>query len=112
MGKKAIDHDELLVRMLAVPVEDSMVYAELKKSGVCLGMTGVGRIEQAGTRVEDLKQEDAVLVLPKPTKFSSQRPIGTARTLLICQEDYLLRISPEVLEELTPEQICLAPTIV
>ncbi len=34
---------ELLVRMLAVPVDDSMVYAELNKSGVCLGMTGVGR---------------------------------------------------------------------
>lgn len=29
--------------MLAVPVDDSMVYAELNKSGVCLGMTGVGR---------------------------------------------------------------------
>lgn len=36
---------ELLVRMLAVPVDDSMVYAELNKSGVCLGMTGVGRQE-------------------------------------------------------------------
>ena len=35
---------ELLVRMLAVPVDDSMVYAELNKSGVCLGMTGVGRL--------------------------------------------------------------------
>jgi hypothetical protein len=31
--------------MLAVPVDDSMVYAELNKSGVCLGMTGVGRQE-------------------------------------------------------------------
>lgn len=28
---------------MAVPVDDSMVYAELNKSGVCLGMTGVGR---------------------------------------------------------------------
>jgi NADPH:quinone reductase-like Zn-dependent oxidoreductase/predicted esterase len=110
--KKTIDHDEVLVRMLAVPVDDSMVYAELNKSGVCLGMTGVGRIEQAGSRIEDLKQEDAVLVMPKPTKFSSQRPIGTARTLLICNEDDLLRIPSEILEELTPEQICLAPTIV
>merc|ERR1712050_170229 len=58
------------------------------------------------------KQEDAVLILPKPTKFSSQRPIGTARTLLICNEDDLLRVPSEILEELTPEQICLAPTIV
>merc|ERR1719253_176596 len=69
--KKTIDHDEILVRMLAVPVDDSMVYSELSRTGVCLGMTGVGRIEQAGARVEDLKQEDAVLVMPKPTKFSS-----------------------------------------
>jgi len=110
--KKTIDHDEILVRMLAVPVDDSMVYAELSKSGVCLGMTGVGRIEQAGSRVEDLKQEDAVLVMPKPTKFSSGRPIGSARTLLICNEDDLLKIPAEILEELTPEQICLTPTIV
>merc|ERR1719174_2862116 len=110
--KKTIDHDEILVRMLAVPVDDSMVYAELNKTGVCLGMTGVGRIEQAGSRVEDLRPEDAVLVLPKPTKFSSQRPIGTARTLLICNEEDVLPISPDILEELTPEQICLCPTIV
>lgn len=110
--KKTIDHDEILVRMLAVPVDDSMVYAELNKTGVCLGMTGVGRIEQAGSRIQDLRQDDAVLVLPKPTKFSSQRPIGTARTLLICNEEDLLRIPSEILEELTPEQICLAPTIV
>jgi len=110
--KKTIDHDEVLVRMLAVPVDDSMVFAELKKSGVCLGMTGVGRIEQAGTRVEDLKAEDAVLVMPKPTKFSPERPIGTARTLLTCSEEDVLRIPTEILEELTPEQICLTPTIV
>jgi len=110
--KKTIDHDEVLVRMLAVPVDDSMVYAELNKTGVCLGMTGVGRVEQAGTRVEDLKQEQAVLVMPKPTKFSAQRPIGSARTLLICQEEDLLPIPAEILEELTPEQICLTPTIV
>lgn len=110
--KKTIDHDEVLVRMLAVPVDDSMVYSELKKSGVCLGMTGVGRIEQAGTRVEDLKAEDAVLVLPKPTKFSSERPIGTARTLLACNEEDVMRVPAEILEELTPEQICLTPTIV
>lgn len=89
-----------------------MVYAELSKTGVCLGMTGVGRVEQAGQRVEDLKQEDAVLVMPKPTKFSSGRPIGTARTMMICTEDDLLRIPAEILEELTPEQICLTPTIV
>merc|ERR1712137_425892 len=95
--KKTIDHDEVLVRMLAVPVDDSMVYAELKKSGVCLGMTGVGRIEQAGTRIEDLKPEDAVLILPKPTKFSSERPMGTARTLLICGEEDVLRIPAEIL---------------
>merc|ERR1712186_48211 len=62
--KKTIDHDEVLVRMLAVPIDDSMVYAELRKSGVCLGMTGVGRVEQAGSRVEDLKVQGAVLVLP------------------------------------------------
>merc|ERR1712187_503168 len=54
----------------------------------------------------------AVLVLTKPTKFSSQRPIGTARTMLICNEDDLLRVPSEILEELTPEQICLMPTIV
>merc|ERR1719330_1711858 len=89
-----------------------MVYAELKKSGVCLGMTGVGRIEQVGARVEDLKAEDAVLVLPKPAKFSSDRPIGTARTLLTCNEEDVMRIPSEILEELTPEQICLTPTIV
>jgi len=110
--KKTIDHDEVLVRMLAVPVDDSMVYAELKRSGVCLGMSGVGRIEQVGTRVEDLKTEDAVLVLPKPTKFSSERPIGSARTLLTCNEEDVMRIPNEILEELTPEQICLTPTIV
>merc|ERR1719174_3415127 len=110
--KKTIDHDETLVRMLAVPVDDSMVYSELNKSGVCLGMTGVGRVEQSGSRCEDLKQEDAVLVMPKPTKFSSQRPIGTSRTLLICNEDDVLRIPSEILEELTPEQICLTPTCV
>jgi len=110
--KKTIDHDEVLVRMLAVPVDDSMVYAELNKSGICLGMTGIGRIEQAGSRITDLQQEDAVLVMPKPTKFQSSRPIGTARTLLICQEDDLIKVPAEILEELTPEQICLAPTIV
>merc|ERR1719277_1231012 len=110
--KKTIDHDEVLVRMLSVPVDDSMVYAELNKSGICLGMTGVGRVEQAGSRIEQLKQEDAVLVLPKPTKFSAQRPIGTARTLLICNEDDLLKVPSVLFEELTPEQICLAPTIV
>eukprot|EP00931_Biecheleriopsis_adriatica_P102968 TRINITY_DN77863_c0_g1_i1.p1 TRINITY_DN77863_c0_g1~~TRINITY_DN77863_c0_g1_i1.p1 ORF type:complete len:837 (-),score=198.44 TRINITY_DN77863_c0_g1_i1:63-2573(-) len=110
--KKSIDHDEVLVRMLAVPVDDSMVYADLKKTGVCLGMTGVGRVEQAGSRVEDLKAEDAVLVLPKPTKFSTAHPIGTARTLLTCSEEDLLRVPSEILEELTPEQICLTPTIV
>jgi len=110
--KNAIDHDELLVRMLAVPVDDSMVFAELSKSGVCLGMTGVGRIEQIGSRIEDLQPDDAVIVLPKPTKFSPQRPIGTARTLLTCHEDDVLRIPSEILEELTPEQICLTPSIV
>lgn len=110
--KKAIDHDEILVRMLAVPLDDAMIYAELAKGGVCLGQTGVGRIEQVGNHVQEFKQEDCVLVLPKPSKFSSQRPIGTARTLLVCHEDDVLRVSPTILEELTPEQICLAPTIV
>lgn len=110
--KKTIDHDEILVRMLAVPLDDNMVWGELTKAGVCLGMTGVGRIEQAGGRIADLKQEDAVLVLPKPDRFSPQKPIGTARTLLICHEEDILRIPSEILEELTPEQICLAPTIV
>merc|ERR1719197_1968157 len=89
-----------------------MVFAELNKSGICLGMTGVGRVEQAGSRIEHFQQEDAVLVMPKPTKFSSQRPIGSARTLLICNEEDLLKIPGEILEELTPEQICLTPTIV
>merc|ERR1719356_2257801 len=89
-----------------------MVYADLNKPRICLGMTGIGRVQQVGARIEELKTEDAVLVLPKPTKFSAQRPIGTARTLLICNEEDLLTIPGEVLEELTPEQICLAPTIV
>mmetsp|Transcript_53099 Transcript_53099/g.153156 ORF Transcript_53099/g.153156 Transcript_53099/m.153156 type:complete len:840 (+) Transcript_53099:69-2588(+) len=110
--KKTLDHDEVLVRMLAVPLDDAMVYAELNSSDVCLGYTGVGRIEQVGTRIDDFKQEDCVLVLPKPTKFSAGSPIGTSRTLLTCQEEDILRIPSEVLEELTPEQICLAPTIV
>jgi len=110
--KKSIDHDEVLVRMLAVPVDDSMVYAELKKAGVCLGMTGVGRLEQVGDRVENLCTENTVLVLPKPAKFTSERPIGTARTLLSCNEEDVLKIPAEVLEELTPEQICLTPAIV
>jgi len=110
--KKTIDHDEVLVRMLAVPVDDSMVYAEIKKSGVCLGMTGVGRIEQPGSRVEDLKQEDAVIILPKPTKFSTEKPVGTARTLVTCSEDDVIKVPTEILEELTPEQISLTPTIV
>merc|ERR1719162_155419 len=89
-----------------------MVYADLQKSGVCIGMTGVGRLEQVGTRVDNLKAEDAVLVLPKPTKFSAERPIGTARTLLICNEEDVIKIPNEILEELTPEQICLTPIIV
>jgi hypothetical protein len=72
--------------MLAVPVDESMVYADLKKTGVCLGVTGVGRVEQAGTRVEDLKTTDPVLVLPQPAKFSSSPPIGPARTLLMLDE--------------------------
>eukprot|EP00746_Dinoflagellata_sp_MGD_P000514 gnl/MRDRNA2_/MRDRNA2_100923_c0_seq1.p1 gnl/MRDRNA2_/MRDRNA2_100923_c0~~gnl/MRDRNA2_/MRDRNA2_100923_c0_seq1.p1 ORF type:complete len:838 (-),score=219.69 gnl/MRDRNA2_/MRDRNA2_100923_c0_seq1:235-2748(-) len=110
--KKTLDHDEILVRMLAVPVDDSMVYAELTKPGVCLGMSGVGRIEQLGSRVEELRQEDAILIMPKPTKFSASRPIGTARTLLVCNEEDVLKIPSEVLEELTPEQICLGPSIV
>merc|ERR1719171_1887874 len=89
-----------------------MVYAALQKAGVCLGMTGVGRLEQVGTRVEQLKPEDEVLVLPKPEKFATDRPIGTARTLLICSEEDVMRIPSEILEELTPEQICLTPIIV
>ncbi|CAJ1451543.1 unnamed protein product, partial [Effrenium voratum] len=98
--------------MLAVPVDDSMVYAELNKSGVCLGMTGVGRVEQLGARCAEFKEEDTVLILPKPTKFSSQKPIGSARTLLHCSEEDLIRVPPDVLEQLNPDQICLAPTIV
>lgn len=110
--KKTLEHDEVLVRMLAVPVDDSMVYAPLKKSGVCLGMTGVGRIEQAGSRVEDLKQEDAVIILPKPTKYSNEKPVGTARTLVPCHEEDVIKVPNEILEELTPEQISLTPIIV
>mmetsp|Transcript_71536 Transcript_71536/g.165422 ORF Transcript_71536/g.165422 Transcript_71536/m.165422 type:complete len:836 (+) Transcript_71536:62-2569(+) len=109
---KLVEADQIVVRMLAVPVDDQMVFSELNKAGVCLGHTGVGRIEQVGARCEELKQEDAVLVLPKPTKFSANKPIGTARTLLICQEDDVLKIPSEILEELTPEQICLAPSLV
>merc|ERR1719331_1299367 len=89
-----------------------MVFADVTKSGVCIGMTGVGRLEQVGSRVDDLKPEDAVLVMPKPTKFSSEKPIGTARTLLICNEEDVQRVPSEILEELTPEQICLTPIIV
>jgi predicted esterase len=110
--KKTLDHDEILVRMLSVPVEESMIFADLTKSGVCLGSTGVGRVEQVGSRIEDFKQDDPVIVMPKPTKFASHRPIGTACTLLICQEEDIFRIPAEILEELTPEQICLTPTIV
>jgi len=110
--KKTVDHDEVLIRMLAVPVDDSMVYGELKKAGVCLGMTGVGRVEQLGSRVEDLKQEDAVIILPKPTKFSGEKPIGTARTLVPVNVEDVIKVPAEVLEELTPEQISLTPIIV
>merc|ERR1719188_2045119 len=110
--KKVIDHDEVLVRMLAVPVDDSMVYASLKKSGVCLGTVGVGRIEQAGSRIDSLNPEDAVIVLPKPTKFSSDKPIGTTRTLVVYAEEDVIKVPTEILEELTPEQISLTPTIV
>ncbi|OLQ09176.1 hypothetical protein AK812_SmicGene7229 [Symbiodinium microadriaticum] len=39
------------------------------------------------------------------------RPIGTSRTLLHCSEEDLIRVPSEVQEELTAEQICLAPTI-
>merc|ERR1719161_960488 len=38
--------------------------------------------------------------------------MGTARTLLPCHEDDLLKVPGEILEELTPEQISLTPTIV
>merc|ERR1719353_2289690 len=89
-----------------------MCYAELTKSGIPIGMTGVGRLEQVGSRVDDLKPEDAVLVMPKPAKYSTERPIGTARTLLICNEEDVQRVPSEILEELTPEQICLTPIIV
>jgi len=61
---------------------------------------------------EDLKTEDAVLVLPKPQKFPQDKPIGTARTLVTCNEEDVIRIQNDILEELTPEQICLTPTIV
>ena len=90
---KTIHHHEVLVRILAGPVGDSIDYAELIKTGVCLGMTGMGRIELAGTRIEDLKQEDAVLILSKPTEFSVQRPIGAIRTLVIYNEDDLIKNS-------------------
>eukprot|EP00405_Crypthecodinium_cohnii_P023464 CAMPEP_0206468502 /NCGR_PEP_ID=MMETSP0324_2-20121206/29668_1 /ASSEMBLY_ACC=CAM_ASM_000836 /TAXON_ID=2866 /ORGANISM="Crypthecodinium cohnii, Strain Seligo" /LENGTH=839 /DNA_ID=CAMNT_0053941973 /DNA_START=56 /DNA_END=2575 /DNA_ORIENTATION=+ len=110
--KKTVDHDEVLVRMLAVPVDDSMVYADLKKAGVCLGMTGVGRVEQAGSRVEDFRAEDAVLILPKPAKYSEDKPIGSARTLVTCNVEDIIKVPNEILEELTPEQICLTPVVV
>merc|ERR1719161_3328185 len=38
--------------------------------------------------------------------------MGTARTLVTCNEDDVFKIPTEILEELTPEQICLMPTIV
>eukprot|EP00927_Polykrikos_kofoidii_P033558 TRINITY_DN28371_c0_g1_i1.p1 TRINITY_DN28371_c0_g1~~TRINITY_DN28371_c0_g1_i1.p1 ORF type:complete len:866 (-),score=175.06 TRINITY_DN28371_c0_g1_i1:253-2787(-) len=111
--KKTLDHDEVLVRMLAVPVDYSMVFAELEaQSKVCLGTTGVGCVEQVGARIEDVKLGDTVLVLPKPTKFSSQRPIGTARTLLLCGEEDLFKVPAQIREELGPDLICLTPTIV
>mmetsp|Transcript_9994 Transcript_9994/g.22367 ORF Transcript_9994/g.22367 Transcript_9994/m.22367 type:complete len:844 (-) Transcript_9994:86-2617(-) len=109
--KKSLDHDEILVRMIAVPVEAQMVQCEVAP-GTCLGSTGVGRVEQVGSRCEEMRPDMAVLVLPRPTKFTAQRPIGTARTLLICQEEDVLKIPPEMMEELTPEQICLMPSIV
>eukprot|EP00929_Paragymnodinium_shiwhaense_P051289 TRINITY_DN25821_c0_g1_i1.p1 TRINITY_DN25821_c0_g1~~TRINITY_DN25821_c0_g1_i1.p1 ORF type:complete len:841 (+),score=192.67 TRINITY_DN25821_c0_g1_i1:160-2682(+) len=111
-ASKTVEHDQVLVRMQAVPVDESMVYAGLRASGVCLGATGVGRIEQVGKRIEGLREQDAVLVMPQPSKFSSERPLGTCRTLVACAEEDLLKVPGEVLEELTPEQICLAPTIV
>jgi len=110
--KKMIEHDELLVRMLAVPVDDSMVYANLKKSGVCLGQTGVGRVEQVGSRVEGYNIEDAVIILPKPGKYAQDKPIGSARTLVPCHEDDVIFVPAAILEELTPEQISLTPIIV
>lgn len=109
---KNLDHSEILVRMLAVPLDDSMVYAQLEKSGICLGNTGVGRIEQVGSRVEAFKPDDCVIVLPTAARATSSRPVGTARTLLTLQQDDLMTVDPEILEQLTPEQICLAPTIV
>jgi len=108
---KSIDHDQLLVRIVAVPVDNSMVFAELSKPRVCLGMTGVGRVEQVGTRIENFKHDDFVLVLPKPTKFSPDRPVGTARTLLVCSEEDLIHVPAKICEELSPEQISLTPTI-
>merc|ERR1719277_2632142 len=38
--------------------------------------------------------------------------MGTARTLLTCNEEDVIKVPTEILEELTPEQICLMPTIV
>merc|ERR1719161_386428 len=38
--------------------------------------------------------------------------MGTARTLVTCNEEDVFKIPTEILEELTPEQICLTPTIV
>jgi len=108
---KSIDHDQLLVRMVAVPVDNSMVYAELSKPRVCLGMSGVGHVEQVGARVDNFKHDDFVLVLPKPTKFSPDQPIGTARTLVTCSEEDLIRVPSQICEELSPEQISLTPTI-
>jgi len=109
--KKALDHDEILVRMLAVPVDSQMVNADVS-AGTCLGTTGIGRVEQVGSRCERLRPDEAVLVLPKPTKFTAQKPIGTARTLLVCQEEDLLPIPAEIVEELTPEQLCMIPALV
>jgi len=109
--KKSLDHDEILIRMLAVPVDSLMVQADVS-AGTCLGSTGVGRIEQVGSRCERLRPDDAVLVLPRATKFTAQKPIGTARTLLVCQEEDVLPIPAEIMEELTPEQLCMIPAVV
>jgi len=108
-----LQHDELLIRMLATPVDESVMYVDLKgKADVCLGNTGIGRIEQVGSRVDDVRRMDAVLILPKPGRYKQHQPIGTARTLLVCKEDDVVKVPPEILEDFTPEQVCLMPTVV
>mmetsp|Transcript_11857 Transcript_11857/g.26990 ORF Transcript_11857/g.26990 Transcript_11857/m.26990 type:complete len:830 (+) Transcript_11857:103-2592(+) len=110
LGPKLL-HDELLLRMMATPIDESTVFVDLHgKADVCLGHTGVARVEQVGSRVDEFRRSDPVIVMPKPGRY--KQPIGTARTLMVCKEEDVIRMPAELFEDFTPEQICLMPAIV